>query len=268
MESNLEKTLADRGSTISKLESQLKEEQNKAKALDSSLETTLAAHSSTISKLESQVEEEQTKVKAFDSALETTLADHRDTTAEIESRLAEEQTNVKTLKQNLAGFRPLALVGYHIRARKLEWMKPTGQDQTVIDLGNEASHNGAIGADVALFQDLGLGKTASTVSFEAMYGVSLSSVENRFACKRLLEILDWRCGMKDFLGYSFTDSAFNKLLDPFLSSIRLATHEYRWIVYPIDRSLSDTGSEKEMYDKLEKLYDEAHGMHKITLKTR
>lgn len=114
----------------------------------------------------------------------------------------------------------LALVGYNVRSRKSEWMKSTVQDQNVLDLGNKASHDGSIVADVALFDDLGLGKTPSIVYFEYIDGMTVEFVRERLECEGLLEMLNWCCNMMGILKGLFEFSEFTGLLHPFTKKIR------------------------------------------------
>lgn len=112
----------------------------------------------------------------------------------------------------------VADAGAEVRGRNACW-KAGRIDETLIALGNEASHRGRILADAAAIE-LKHQSAMTKTEFRSLYGVSYKwALENKEATK-IIEILDMKASMKNIhrfgrfppFGCSNFSSEFNRLI--------------------------------------------------------
>lgn len=105
----------------------------------------------------------------------------------------------------------LCIAGAYIRNRKLEWQKPDDQqDSNVKELGNKASHYGMALADAVLYDDsTPIIKRTDVRIYKSMYGVDPAFTLSYQRHPKLLDILDWRGAMKDFMAHSYTLGSYD-----------------------------------------------------------
>jgi hypothetical protein len=105
----------------------------------------------------------------------------------------------------------LCYVGAYIRNRKLEWQKPEDQqDKTVKELGNNASHYGMALADAVLYEgSTPIIKRTDVEIYKSMYYVHPAFTLKYQRHPKLLDMLDWRGGMKDFMAHSYTCGSYD-----------------------------------------------------------
>jgi hypothetical protein len=166
---------------------------------------------------------------------------------------------------------PLANSGRFIRSRKLEWEKTTTPSPKLVELGNMASHYGMALADATLYQDFCPQKRNDPDVYVAMYGVHPESVWKNQECQLLLNILDWRCAMKDFFPRSYhrpsyESTNFHTLSRAFLNSVNL--NLTKWNFSTLNSYLKDSEAGSTMYKTLRAEYEKGLANHNIKLKKR
>jgi hypothetical protein len=158
---------------------------------------------------------------------------------------------------------PLATTGGYIRGRKLEWQKST-KNKGLVELGDKPSHYGMALADAALPQNFCPAKRTDFNTYTDLYVLHPDFVWKNQDCKKLRDILDWHCAMKDFHGHSYTGVFFDKTSFYQLSKKLLSSfhdHQDDWDVEKLNKYFSKPEPSHETYEILKKQHDTAFREH-------
>jgi hypothetical protein len=191
--------------------------------------------------------------------------------------LGKEQTiksqviKITELKSTTKSLLPLSEAGHYIRSRKLEWEKIGTKNQGLVEWGNKASHYGMAVADAALYQDPCPQKRNDPEVYIAIYGLHPDFVWANQDSKLLMDILDWRSGMKDYRVTSYSrpsyeSSKFNILSKGFFDS--LSVNPQAWGVLPLNKYLRENVTGSKMYMQLKEEHDAALAKHQLYLKNK
>jgi hypothetical protein len=152
------------------------------------------------------------------------------------SKLKEIEDKMQFFKDKVEQMQPLYRIGLATRKRKFELdmkdIKDSRPDWNLVNLGNEAAHNGRALADATMFMDFCELRRPYPGEFEDQYNkVPASVVWEHRNFSRFHDILDWHLDMRQFGrilgGYKSSkfDENFNKLFSKIYPSFEISSNE-------------------------------------------
>ena len=248
----------------------IQEKNDKIKELSSDL----LAKEKTISFMDAQIcniEEDCEKLEGQwrkDVHFESTIPieKHDEMLSTQDAKISALEAKVKQVDEKMRVILPLMNVGIEIRNRKLEWEKKSQKNEKLIDLGNQASHQGRALADAMLYHPLCPDRRTDPETYVAMYGLAPHLVYNRVSAAKFLEMLDWRGGMKDFYAHAYTEYERSPRFEELSKGVLLRSKDWDAARFKAYFDESDEG--KKCYEEMKTLFKAALARHRIHLKNK
>jgi len=162
---------------------------------------------------------------------------------------------------------PLMMTGIDVRRWRLEVQKRELQDASIVAQGNKATYFGRALADALMFEPSCPSNLTDTDPFLEMYGILPEVVIVYKDCSYLLDILDWRCNVKDIMtayhkNLSYKESTFGRHSNAILRRVEIQKPE------DMKKYLRETQEGKAEYELLKAEHIQVLAKHKLYLENR